>query len=258
MLRGVHAKGAVLFLAIIILAFEGYFVYKYYGQYYSGGAASDATSREDTTSKDNAAGSAPRDTVGGTTVEEAPSKKTDGNVAVFVHRSTSENIVDNSTYIDHPDTNKDPKAILLVTQIQESDSEVTNSRPIGVWYDANRSGKWAVFNQDLSPMPEGATFSIVVTRSSPEVAVHRANSTNTTDNSTYLDHPIANDNPKAVLSITPNWNPGGLNGTYNDHLVGVRYDTEEKRWEILNQDFAKMPQNAGFNIFFSETNSSTG
>ena len=248
----------MLFLAIVILAVEGYFVYKYYDQYYGSRAASDATNVSssrgeftDTSAKDSA-----QNTPEETTVEEASPKKSGGSETVFVHRSTPENIVNNSTYIDSPSTNKDPKAILLVTQIWDPDSDVTNTHPIGVWYDANRGGRWAIFNQDLTPMPKGVTFSIVVPKSNAEVAVHRAEPENTVDNETYLDHPLANDNPNAILSVTPNWNPGEVGGVYDDHLVGVRYDTDEKRWAILNQDLAQMPQSAAFNVFFSNSASS--
>ena len=244
-------------MAVVILAVEGYFVYKYYDQYY-GGVASDTTnissSRGEST--DTSSKNSLQDASEETTGEEASSKKSGGDETVFVHRSTSENIENNSTYIDNSSTNKNPEAILLVTQVWEPNSDVTNVHPIGVWYDANRGGRWAIFNQDLAPMPERVSFSIVVPKSNAEVAVHRAEPENTVDNETYLDHPLANDNPNVVLSVTPNWNPGGISGVYNDHLVGIRYDTDEKRWAILNQDLSQMPQSAAFNVFFSNSVSS--
>ena len=223
---------AILVLGVVILSVEAYFVYQFY------------------TKPSVSTGEA-----GETTVE--PSKKTDANKAVFVHRSTPENIVDNSTYIDHPSTNENPEAVLLVTQIWSSDGEATNTHPIGVWYDANRGGRWAIFNQDLAPMPEGVTFNVVVPESGAEAAVHQASPENTVDNATYLDHPLANDNPDAILSVTPNWNPGELGGVYDDHFIGIRYDEGEGRWAILNQDLAQMPQSAAFNVFFLDSPSST-
>ena len=238
MLRSARAKAIVLFLAVVVLSVEGYLLYKYYNQYYGGSAASGSASisspRGETTSKDTSSNRSSRDEV------------------VFVHRSTPESIVDNSTYIDHPSTNNNPEAVLLVTQIWSSENDVTNTHPIGVWYDSNRGGRWAIFNQDLAPMPEGVTFNVVVPEDGAEVAVHRASPENTVDNATYLDHPLANDNPNAVLSVTPNWNPGGAGGIYDDHFVSVRYDADEKRWAILNQDLAQMPDNAAFNVLLSD------
>ncbi len=240
-----YVKGAILILAIVILAVEGFLVYRYWGHYYGNNADPSATSlsypREVTTSPETADTEA-------TTSDSAEQEE----AVTLVHRAISENIVRNSTYLDDPSVNENPGAILLVTQIWESENDVTNAHPIGVWYDENRGGRWAIFNQDLAPIPEGATFSVIVPKSTAEVGVHRANPANTVDNATYLDHPLANDNPKATLSVTPNWNPGGIGGTYDNHLVGVRYDTDEKKWTILNQDLAKMPRSAAFNVFISD------
>ncbi len=96
-----------------------------------------------------------------------------------------------------------------------------------------------------------------VVRSSPEsdgtVYVHRATAENVSDNSTYLDNPLINNNPNAVVSVTQNWNPGGGAGTYNDHPVGVWYDSNIKRWAVFNQDRAAMPEGAAFNISASQS-----
>ncbi len=172
---------------------------------------------------------------------------------VFVHRATSENILDNSTYLDHPLANGNPDAFILVTQISEpGDDAVNNDHPIGVWYDTNRSGRWAIFNQDLAAMPEGAAFNVTISESS-ENALHRAAPANTLANSTYLDHPSANGNPNAVLTVTANWNPGGEAGTYNNHLVGVEYDASRERWTVSNLDLEPMPLRAAFNVAVSES-----
>jgi len=84
--------------------------------------------------------------------------------------------------------------------------------------------------------------------SSTPVFIHRANSTNIFSNVTIIDHPQCNGNPNAVLILTPNWNPGGSGGTYNNHATGVYYDTASQRWAIFNEDSAVMPLNAAFNV----------
>jgi hypothetical protein len=71
------------------------------------------------------------------------------------------------------------------------------------------------------------------------------------DNETYVDHPLTSETPDAALSITPNWNPGGGAGTYNNHPVSSRYDAEEEKWVILNQDLGSMPEGAAFNVAVS-------
>ncbi len=81
------------------------------------------------------------------------------------------------------------------------------------------------------------------------VFVHRATPENISANSTYLDNPLLNGNPNAVLYVTQNWNPGGREGgTYNDHPVDVWYDTNREKWAIFNQDRAAIPEGAAFNV----------
>jgi len=169
--------------------------------------------------------------------------------AVFVQRATPQNILLNSTYLDHPSTNGDPNAFILVKRLSELGGDAENSaHEIGVWYDARRrGGRWAIFNQHAAPMAVGATFEVVV-MGGPNTIVHRAAPQNTVGNSTYVDDPLTNGNPDAVLAATQNWNPGGLGNTYNDHPVGVRYDADEKTWVIFNRDRELMPVGAAFNV----------
>lgn len=84
------------------------------------------------------------------------------------------------------------------------------------------------------------------------VFVHRATPENVSGNSTYLEDPVADGNPEAVVSVTQNWNPDGGTGIYNDRPVGVWYDAEAARWAIFNQDRAEMPEGAAFNVVVSE------
>ncbi len=80
------------------------------------------------------------------------------------------------------------------------------------------------------------------------VFVHRATPANIFGNSTYIDGPVLNGNPDAIVSATQNWNPGNSNGIYNDHPVGVWYDRSRGQWAIFNQDRAPMPEGAAFNV----------
>jgi hypothetical protein len=81
-----------------------------------------------------------------------------------------------------------------------------------------------------------------------EAQIHRAASENISGNSTYIDDPLANGDPDAVLLATPNWNPGGDSGLYNDHPIGVWYDANRQRWAVFNQDLVAMPDGAAFNV----------
>lgn len=90
------------------------------------------------------------------------------------------------------------------------------------------------------PRPGGVAFDAAF--------VHRAAPENIIQNSTYLDDPLINGDPDAILYVTQNWNPGGSRGTYNDHPIGVWYDANRLRWAIFNQDLAAMPEGAAFNV----------
>jgi hypothetical protein len=62
-----------------------------------------------------------------------------------------------------------------------------------------------------------------------------------------LNDPLANNNPSAIILVTPNWNPGGTGGgVYNNHPIGVYYTGS--RWAIFNQDGAWMTADEAFNV----------
>jgi sortase A len=183
----------------------------------------------------------------------------------FVHQAGPGNIWSNSTYIDHPASNGNPDAVVFATRVGRPETPV-GDHEIGVWYSAERE-RWAVFHQDRSPMPEGAAFNISVAEApSPASAggedgailAHRAGARTIAANSTYVDHPLANGNPDAVLAVTSNWNPGGEGGTYNDRAVGVWYDANRERWAVFNQDRSPMPEGAAFNLAVAEEPAEAG
>ena len=105
---------------------------------------------------------------------------------------------------------------------------------------SEQEGGSMMSKQEGEPTPDGAAFN--------SVFVHRATPENTSANSTYLDNPLANDNPNVILYVTQNWNPGDSAGTYNDHTTGVWYDPSRQRWAIFNQDRDPMPDGAAFNV----------
>jgi hypothetical protein len=134
----------------------------------------------------------------------------------FVHRATDENSQGDYTYLSDPSIDGDPAAVVLATPTMDrgSDGGGAYDHNIGVWYEP-RAQKWAIFNQDRAVVPEGATFQVVIP-GGPEKFVHRAEPENITENSTYLDDPLVNGKPDAILSVTQNWNPGGGGGTDNE------------------------------------------
>ncbi len=176
----------------------------------------------------------------------------------FVHRATDENSRGDYTYLSDPSIDGDPDAVVLVTPTTDrgSNGDGTYDHNIGVWYEP-QAQKWAIFNEDRAAVPGGATFQVVVP-GGPEKFVHRSEPENITENSTYLDDPLVNGKPGAILSVTQNWNPGGGTGTYNNHPVGIRYDAGRQRWALYNTDGSAIPDGAAFNVAISEGAQATG
>jgi hypothetical protein len=85
------------------------------------------------------------------------------DTTTFVHTATGGNISSHITYIDHPQTNNRPDALVFVTQNWNPGGVggTYNNAPIGVWYDASAQ-KWAIFNQDFAPMPVNAAFNVLL------------------------------------------------------------------------------------------------
>ena len=83
--------------------------------------------------------------------------------------------------------------------------------------------------------------------------IHTATPENTHNNFTDIDSPYTNNQPNAIVIVTPNWNPGGIGGTYDEYPIGVWY--HNGKWSIYNQDSTPdstkkkpMPIKAAFNI----------
>jgi hypothetical protein len=84
----------------------------------------------------------------------------------FVHHAVLINTVGNTTYLDDPLTNGNPDVVLSVTQNWNPGGGrgVYNNHPIDVVYDKDVN-KWAIYNRDDVPMPDGAAFNVAVSGS---------------------------------------------------------------------------------------------
>lgn len=50
-----------------------------------------------------------------------------------------------------------------------------------------------------------------------------------------------NNKPNVIVFATPNFNPQGQGGSYEEHNLGVFYNQIAGKWSILNIDGADMP-----------------
>ncbi|MFD2565478.1 DUF7452 domain-containing protein [Aquimarina rubra] len=160
--------------------------------------------------------------------------QTSADARVFIHSATSSNTNSHITTIDHPATNNNSSAKIILTQFWTS---TYNPHSVGVYY---YGGKWHIFNQDFVAMPVGAKFNIIVDHS--KSFTHTASS-NSTSHITTLNDFDTNNRPNSFVFTTNNW---GTSGPYNAHEVGVWYNGG--RWKLYNEDRTTIPSNAKFNV----------
>ena len=173
----------------------------------------------------------------------------------YVHTVTPANRIGNYTILNHPALNRNPDAVVLITQRYNT----VNNHHIGVWY---RNGRWAILNLDRANMPVGAQFNVVVTKKGVK-GDNKAGSValvHTHTNSgqlggvlwayTKIDHPKLNYNPDYYTFATQRWT-----GAYNPHGFTVWYDRpgdnfpyRDNHWLIYNGNNATMPINTSFNF----------
>jgi len=150
--------------------------------------------------------------------------------------------IGNVSYLDDPAANGHPEAVLVVTKRSGA-----AARRLGAWYDAGRA-RWAVYDESRASLPVGLPVNVRVLPPSATAYVHRAARATLSGHITYLDHPRLNGHPEASLQVTHQYAPPGSPGIYDDHPLGVWYDTSRQRWSIYHDDFAPMPENVAFDV----------
>jgi len=153
---------------------------------------------------------------------------------VFRHTATSRNTSGHITTLNHPATNGNPNAKLIISQYWGK--KVYNNHSIGVYYSG---GKWKIYNQDFSAMPENAMFNILVDYKN--TYQHKVTKQNVAGHTTVLNNKKIGTTGSKCLFITQAWE-----GIYNPHPVGIW--KAGKKWTIYNEDGKTMPENARFNV----------
>ncbi len=135
----------------------------------------------------------------------------------FVHRATRANTSGGWTRIDHPLANASPMAVVFVTQRWNPTAANGgyNDRAIGVWYEVSTK-RWAIYNEDRSPMGDGLEFDVKVfatnsSTASPAVNVWRTGPGNSGTPNTLTPTRLTG---TGVFFLTHAYNPGGVGGSY--------------------------------------------
>ncbi len=148
-------------------------------------------------------------------------------------RHTSSETSGHITIINNSRLNNNPNAKFLVTQ-NWGEAGPYNPNPIGVYYTG---GRWAIYNQNLVAMPRNAKFNIFLNDN-----IFVAEATAITSNYFFIDNPITNNRPAALVFATQYWT-----GVYNPNEIGVWYFGG--KWSVFNQNLIAMPQQAKFMIW---------
>lgn len=160
------------------------------------------------------------------------------------------NTFNNYFIIDHALLNNQANAVALYTVIYANPPQSFKftypTQSLGLWYDTSRA-RWSVYTEDQTALQQYATFNVAATAG----FVHTTAAGNLNGNYTYLNSPLTNNRPSAVVMVAHNWNPGGSGGTYHNHELGVFYDTSAQKWAIFNQDLAPMGAGLSFNVYMA-------
>lgn len=146
----------------------------------------------------------------------------------YIHIATASNIQGDTTYLDNPLLNGNPSALVTVTPGPHPPAL------IGVWYD-NRQQRWGIFREDSGAMPVGQMFSVNPIPGAIWALLQTVTASNSAINYTEIDSPYINNKPNLVLFVTPDYNPGGVGASWDNHPLGVIY-LQDGHWAIYHRD----------------------
>lgn len=120
--------------------------------------------------------------------------------------------------------------------------------------DRGSSGILPLLRSEVTTESTDTTVSDADSSGQPERSqvafVHSATPENIMNNWTYIDHPLIDGKPSAVVLVTRARGPGGRN---YPHEIGVWYtDNRGGKWTVFNQDLAPMPEGAEFEIAIAQ------
>ncbi len=149
----------------------------------------------------------------------------------------------NVSYIDNATLNGNPGALIQVTADGRGG---LSSHHVGVWYNG-LVRKWAIFNEDRAAMAPKLRFSVLV-GSSADTRVITCTDAQRSANSCYIPQLPGNTMEQNMkLLVTQLY---GSPGVYNNHAVGVWFDSSRRQWAIYNEDKASMPAGASFLVTY--------
>jgi len=171
-----------------------------------------------------------------------------------IHDASAANTFGNATALDADDYPFPLFATdrLVVSPLRAAAGVSSGSANLGVYQSDTFARRWAVFNQDLSAVPAGRRYAVLLPWDSRTAVLHTVSAGNipgAATAETEIDHVSLNSQSAAIAVVTPNWNPANTpSGNYHDHPITLVY--RGNRWRIRNDDAASMNSaiGASFNL----------
>lgn len=180
-----------------------------------------------------------------------PAKATSGGFSQgYVQTATKSNTTGAFTFLDYVTDNNNPNALLFVTET----AGTFDNAHVGVTY-ISFLGKWAIFNENLTPMPIGTQFDVmsvtspVIEAGGPDVYTVTASKSNISGDELFLNDPVVTNNSQADLMVTSQWSLFNFH-TIDSHAIGVRYNSTTGQWALYHEDRSPFHVGAVYNVFF--------
>jgi hypothetical protein len=172
---------------------------------------------------------------------------------IYVHTATAANSVGNLTYINHPNLNGNPNAGIVYVHAWNPNNlpAVYNNNVTGLYYSSVES-KWAIYNEDQSPIVDGSHYMVYIASEPNDVITHVSNAGNhggAGDFTTLIDDPrmnFTNPGPYAVMCHYYN-----TNSIYNPGKFSFYYDTSYDKRGFFDDNGVPIPDGAAFKVLIS-------
>lgn len=133
-------------------------------------------------------------------------------------------------------------ALPQASQVHSTGSSSAYEPSFGVYYSPNR---WRLFDQAQVDLVLGTTFNVFAPASGGGLLRHIATPASIASYFTKIDNSSLNNKPDLILLATQNWDP---NSVYNPHPISLGFSG--MNWYVDNIDYAAMPTNAAFNLYW--------
>ena len=118
--------------------------------------------------------------------------------------------------------------------------------PVGFRYT---SGSWMISRPSGPNLPQHLSYNLFVPQAN--AFTHIATAGNISSAITIIDNALTNNRPWAMVFVTPNGSPGGVNKLVNEIPIGMYYSSGH--WAVLNESLVSMTADTAYNIFVVPT-----